>query len=143
MKFDQLNLKGAESIYAVSNVPLYLLRKLQGEAAVREVSMTASCDEIFQRLDETLKIKPTSLHEAVEPYVLLVALSKKGDVSYLEKASALRAPYHDWFNYLASVLITTHLTTKINSLFIPGQIMNSAPTGASSDANTISKLIVG
>lgn len=118
----KVDLAGAERIYALSNVPLFLLRKLQSDAATREISSSCSTEEILTQLKKSVQSKPRSLREAVEPYVLLVALAKKRDLDALKKASAINALYHDWFLYIADVLVQTFDPTAIISLNIPGQI---------------------
>ena len=138
MKRKQVDLAGAERIYAVSDAPLFLLRKLQADAAAREISSSLSVDEILDELKTSLQTKPRTLREAVEPYVLLVALQKKRNIDALKTAATLNAPYHDWFTYLSDVLLQTFTSTATmslavrgQSLVVPGQMVASPPANTS------------
>jgi hypothetical protein len=131
MKRKQADLTGAEAIYAVSNVPLFLLRKLKADAAPREISSLLSAAEILDELRTSVRIKPQTLRQAAEPYVLLVALSQKRDLAALKEATAINAPYHDWFAYLSSVVEQTFTPSTMTSLIMPGEIRAALPTNTS------------
>jgi hypothetical protein len=136
------DLAGSENIYAVSNVPLFLLRRLQADAAPRAISSSFQSNEIVNELSNSLRVKPQTLRDAVKPYVLLVALEQKRDLTVLKTAAALNAPYHDWFAYLSAVLVQTFNPSVIRSLDIPGQIHGAMPSSNSTAATTTSKLIL-
>lgn len=136
MKRRQFDLRVAESNYAVANVPLFLLHKLQSDAAVQAIANTLSADEILAELKDALKIKPSSLREVVEPYVLLLAFSRKAIPAEVKKAAQIPAPFHDWFSYLAEVIATTAIGTKISSLVLPGQMPASLTTNTSDAITT-------
>jgi hypothetical protein len=70
----------------------------------------------------------------VEPYVFLVALSQKKNITALKAAKYIHAPYHDWFSYLADVLEQTFSATTQTSLIVPGQMQATLPTNTSSAA---------
>ena len=142
MKRSQVNLTGAESIYAVSNVPLFLLRKLQADAAPREISSSLSADQILDELRASLQVKPSTLREAVEPYVLLVALAQKQDIGALKKAATINALHHDWFAYLSSVLEQTYRPSVVSSLIIPGQLQVTVPSNTSTASTSTRRLIL-
>jgi hypothetical protein len=135
-----VDLAGAERIYAVSNVPLFLLRKLQADPVTREISLSHSTEQILTQLKTSVQSKPRSLREAVEPYVLLVALAKKRDLDALKKVGAINALYHDWFSYIADILVQTFNPTEITSLNIPGQI--HAPSIANTSTASTRRLIL-
>src|SRR5215831_14434030 len=109
MKHMQPDLAGAEAVYAVSNVPLFLLRRLQSDAAAREISSSLSANQILEELKSSLDVKPRTLREAVEPYVLLVALAQKRDPNAMREATKINALYHDWFAYLSNVLVQAYI----------------------------------
>lgn len=130
----QVDLARAEAIYAVSNVPLFLLRKLLADAAPREISSSLSAAEILDELRTSVQTKPRTLRQAVEPYVLLVALSQKRDLAALREATAINAPYHDWLAYLSSALEQTFTPTTTTSLILPGEIRAALPANTSTAA---------
>jgi hypothetical protein len=137
---DQIDLASAQSIYAVSNTPLFLLRKLQDDPAPRAVGVALSGPEILELLKAYAPKKPQGLREAVEPYVLLVALSQKGDVALLRAAAQIEALHYDWLNYLANVLVDISRPTGVTRIFVPGQL-NSSPISATSNAATQTLII--
>jgi hypothetical protein len=141
MKRMQLNLAGAEAVYAISNVPLFLLRKLQSDAAPRQISVSLSTDEILDELKDALQSKPRTLREAVEPYVLLVALSQKRDISALNEATRLSALHYDWFSYLANCLVQTFIPSQRILFDVPAQIQ-APPTANTSNASTQTRKII-
>jgi hypothetical protein len=57
----------AERTYAVSNVPLFLLRRLQTDTAPRSVAASWTAGEILDALRGALREKPEALHDAVRP----------------------------------------------------------------------------
>ena len=134
MKRKQVDMTRAEAIYSVSNVPLFLLRKLQADAAPREISSSLLAAEILDELRTSVRTKPQTLRQAVEPYVLLVALSQKRDLAALREATAINARYHDWFAYLASALVQTFMPTATISLIMPGEIRTALPANTSTAA---------
>jgi hypothetical protein len=136
-----VNLDNAAASFAIASVPLFLLRKLQADAGPIAISSKPQPSEILDELEEALKIKPRSLIEAVEPYALLVALTYKRDLSLLKRAAGLRALHHDWYTYLANVLVKTYDPTQIISLPVPGQIIGSSPSSGSTAANSTFKIL--
>lgn len=114
----EIDLTIAEGDFAVSNTPLYLVRKLRANSAVEEISRSFDGSEILEALKRAAADKPTTLAEAVRPYVYLVALSRKSNVSYLEEARKIPAGNFDWFNYVVDLLIETFTSTSILSFRI-------------------------
>jgi hypothetical protein len=51
-----VDLAGAAKIYAVSNVPLFLLRKLQADPATREISLSHSTEQILTELKTSVQV---------------------------------------------------------------------------------------
>jgi hypothetical protein len=136
------NLTTAEQTYAVSNVPLFLLRRLQADAAPRTVAASWTADEILDALQRALREKPQTLSDTVWPYVLLVALEQKRDLAKLKSAASLAAPYHDWFSYLAAVLVQTFTPSMLTPFKIPGQIHGSIPSSTSASSATTNNQIL-
>ena len=95
----------AERAYVVANTPLFLLRNLLNDPMVFDVAREDS-DEIFAELVAACNRQPATLTDAVIPFILLVALSRRGDVRHLDQSRQLRpqAKPH-WFAYLAEMLV--------------------------------------
>lgn len=124
---DNISLERAEASFAVANTPLFLLRRLQSDSAVQDITNSGiGGSTILRALKKAIRLKPRTLHDAVRPYVYLVALSQNRDVSYLEEASRLDAQHFDWFGYIASVLMETYRPTSVETVYVQGQI--AAPT---------------
>ena len=116
MTLEQVDLRLAESSFAVANTPMFLIRKLRADPAVQELGSSHRSEEILRAIEAAVGTKPRTLLDAVRPYVYLVALSFDRDVSYLVRASQIRAPYFDWYEYIAQVLREAHKTTSFQSL---------------------------
>lgn len=136
------DLTGAQRIYALSNVPLFLLRRLQADPGPRTVSSNYSSQEILDELARSLKEKPRTLRDAVTPYVLLVALEQKRDLSSLQSAASLDAHFHDWYSYLASILVQSFTSTLIVPFTVPGQMQGVLASNTSSSHTTPQKIIL-
>jgi hypothetical protein len=104
-----VDLSQAERDYLISNTPLFLLRKLQGNPVVQQISQNTSRAVLLSTLRTSLKREPRTLKTAVRPYAFLVALAMKrgGEIKEIAK---WKAPHHRWFNFMATVLSTTSTT---------------------------------
>jgi hypothetical protein len=105
-----VDLTEAEMSFAVANTPLFLVRKLRSDAAVKAVSNFES-EEIFADLESALKSEPKSVSERVLPYVLLTALSQKRDFLFLQKSAKLSSEHYRWFSYICKYFIDGHRST--------------------------------
>ena len=132
-----LSLDQAEASFAIANTPLFLLRKLQSDPAVQEIVKSGvDGSTILRALKRAIRSKPRTLHAAVRPFVYLVALSFNREVSYLKDASELDAQYHDWFGYIARVLVETYRLTSVETVDVPNMI--PSPTlDTTTNASTI------
>jgi hypothetical protein len=101
----------AEAIFAISNTPLFLMRKLRYDPAVLKIAREHSGVEILQSLHELSGRTPENEHDWVLPYVLLVALSLKDDLSPLREAEKITIDYTDWYKYIARFLIESIIPT--------------------------------
>lgn len=136
MNRKQVDLRSAEAIYAVSNAPLFLLGQLRTEAATQELASALSAAELLNEIKAVAESKPMTLRDAVAPYVLLAALEKKRDLSALKEATTIKAPYHDWFAYLASALVQLFSPLQEMPIFVPGQLAESIPANTSTAPTT-------
>jgi len=121
---DRVRIPQAERDYAISNTPLFLLGKLRSNSAVQAIATGFDANEIFAALTKSLGRKPRTLVAAVRPYAYLVALSLKGDIPLLRNAASLDAPHHDWFRYLATVLLEMTPAVSIEKMYAPGQLFS-------------------
>jgi len=70
----QMKFEAAEKIFAVSNTPSFLVRKLRDDDSVRAVAENFSGLQILSEIKKAAKKKPKTLGDCTRPYVLLVAL---------------------------------------------------------------------
>lgn len=137
----QVELKQVSRAFAVANTPLFLLRKLREDEAVREISKDFSGDEILERLKELLQREPETLRDHVAPYAYLVALAQKPDDRHLRMAALIPdPPKWGWFDYIRRVLLETYSPTKQSVILIPGRNDSPAPH-KSSDVTTERRII--
>jgi hypothetical protein len=143
MTLSDFDLTTAGSIYAVSNSPLFLFRKLKADAAAQAISRSLTRDQIVTEIERALTQKPEHLNQAVEPYVLLAALQMKPECKVaLEAVATLPAPYHDWFHYLAEISLQTLSSTSTRWFQVPAQSSQVLRTGSSAANNALSKIII-
>jgi hypothetical protein len=91
-------------VFLLANTPLFVVRKLKADPFVLQMAQRHGSHEIMQSLMVSLSKKPTSLKQAVLPYVYLVALAIKPDLQALNVARRLDGQHHDWYNYVANAL---------------------------------------
>jgi hypothetical protein len=114
-----LDLKQAASDFVVANSPLFLLRKLRANPVTTDIARGASPSVVLNALENSLKRRPRTRRSAIKAYVYLVALSMMPNTSHLKKAAALAAPHHEWFEYLAGVLLKTQTSTSVATIQMP------------------------
>ena len=130
----------AQQAFAVANTPMFLIRKLRVDPEVHEIARLFDGEVILSQLEAALGNAPKSLRESVLPYVLLVSLSFKNDVSFLKATEGIARGYEDdWFDYARQVLLQTHRTTVFSSISAqPMPTLATPPSNAArSGANTI------
>lgn len=137
MNPDDFDLTEAASVYAVSNTPLFLVRKLQADPAVRALGDGCSGEEIVEALRVAVTTEPQDAQEAVRPYVYLVALWYKPELEHLLEARRIAAPQYLWFAYIASVLIQTFSPVQKQLITVPGQLDSPRPSITSSSGTTV------
>ena len=142
MNPNEYDLSEAASIYSVANTPNFLLRKLQGNAAVRTIADTRRSDEIVDAIHATALIEPTSAVDAVWPYVLLVALWFKSEIEPLRQAATINAPNHQWYAYLATVLISTFSPIQKQVIEVPTPFVTPKIPEMSSNAPIDTRIII-
>jgi hypothetical protein len=106
------NFHRAETALAVANTPLFLLRKLRSDPVVVEIARDVSDEELLDALRVVTQEEPQNIQEAVLPYVYLVALSVKGNLTILKQASDVDAPHARWFKYISKFLLQSFIPTQ-------------------------------
>jgi hypothetical protein len=138
MNPNSFDLTDASRVYAVSNTPLFLVRKLQADPVVRAIADTLSGEEIVQALRAAVATEPQDVEAAVLPYVYIVALWYKPEMEHLLEAAATPAPHQSWFPYIASALIQTFSPVLKQLMSVPGQLDSPTVfTGSSSEPTRI------
>jgi hypothetical protein len=107
MDLSEIDLSRAEESFGISQAPLFLTRRLQSDPMIQTLSKNVDPDQILKALADYLSRRPTSLRDAARPYAYLVALSFLDDDKYIRLASAMDAPFHEWFHYITRVLQQT------------------------------------
>ena len=106
--------------YAVSNTPLFFLRKLREDPTPAELAREYSGDEIFDALRRSLKATIDTRTDYVSPYVFLMALARNPDLKYLKSVEKLEGQERfDWFKYLWRVLMDSYSPVIVTSLDVP------------------------
>ena len=112
----------AKAYFAIANTPLFLLHKLKTDPQVRRFASATSDRELLRNLKSAIRRKPKDLNEAVQPYVLLVALSMKENISSLAQASTLKADLYDWYSVIAEALVQTYNPTSVATVVVPNEV---------------------
>ncbi len=116
----------ASRIYGISNTPLFLIRKLQMDPTVKELSDSLSGEQIVEAIRVAVSKEPENPVEAVLPYALLVALWFKPKVEYLQQAATFGASAYSWFHFIAEVLIEKFSPIQRQMIQVPGQLSAAA-----------------
>ena len=112
--------EAAEEAYVLANTPLFLLRKLKHDPRVVALAHSESPEQLFDALTTAVTQTPVTLADKLRPFILLIALGIKGELSRLTQALNLTAPAKpEWFNYICRVLIETSLPTTRTTLKTP------------------------
>jgi cytochrome c-type biogenesis protein CcmH/NrfG len=122
---------GAESVFAIANTPLFLVRKLRADPAVQELARENTEEEILSALRAAVRNEPQSARDYVVPYVYLIALAIKNNTAALRKAIEIRPPYADWYDYIANYLVQSSTPTVRNTLIFPPNIAPVSTTKSS------------
>lgn len=103
----------------LANTPLFLVRKLTRDSAVRRLLDEAGPEKILEQLRKATKTEPKDILEKAIIYAHLVALSLTDDVTYLQQASELSASHLEWFNFIAKELLARYRPTTFSVLTTP------------------------
>jgi hypothetical protein len=122
----QLDFPVAEKIFAVSNTPSFLLRKLRDENSVRVLAETFTPKQLITELKRTATKKPRSLGDTTRPYVILVALSWYSDREPLKSAMEIETPHFPWFETIGKDLLNRHSPVTYTKIEIPPRISVAA-----------------
>jgi len=131
MNVEEVDLTGAAETFAVANAPLFLVRKLQADPVVRNISERYPSQEILEALRGSIESKPTTVIEAVRPYALLVALWFKSEIDGLQEAIGIPAPDLNWYAYIGDALMISFSPVQTQSIQMPGRLYSSSVTESS------------
>ena len=107
---DEMDLREPFKMYAISNTPLFLMKRLKADPTTSEIARRFSGNEILDALRDLVRIAPRNESDYVRPYVYLVALARLQDINYLRAAGEIQGTERwDWFRYLQRVLIATYV----------------------------------
>src|ERR1700748_30825 len=108
-QIEEIDLGEAVKMYAISNTPLFLMKRLRESTATTEISRRFGGEEILSALKSIAKLDPTDSSDYVRPYVYLVALSQLPENRFLKSAASIpERGRWDWFDYIARVLVETY-----------------------------------
>lgn len=104
-----ISLEEAKSAFVVANTPLYFVRRLQQDSNTRLLNEHMTGEEILEEFKNAIAHKPQTLDELIVPYVCLIALSLRDDITPLQKTTEIiPAPGFKWLDYIQQVLIQTY-----------------------------------
>jgi hypothetical protein len=139
---DEVELRGAESAFAVANTPLFLMRKLRSDPTIALLARKRRGEELLASLRDIAGKEPQDPREFVLPYVYLVALSLKQDLSHLREAATIAQPYADWYRYIGDYLVQSTIPTETKTILFSNQILTPTISLASSANTKIENLTV-
>lgn len=122
MNPNDANLSQASYVYGIANTPLFLVRKLQDDPAIRALGAECSGEQLVDALRLIAAREPASAVEAVRPYAFLVALWFNPKIEYLKEASNIQTLVYKWYAYIAQVLLETFSTVQSESIEVPGEL---------------------
>jgi hypothetical protein len=113
-QINEIDLTGPSLALTVANTPLFLVRKLRNDPAIRLISEGFSEDQILDALNGLSNTDPSEPINAVRPYVYLTALWMKSRSDALRKAATLNMSRWRWYSYISLVLLDTYspITTQ-------------------------------
>jgi hypothetical protein len=122
MNPNDVDLSQARYVYGIANTPLFLVRKLQDDPAIRRLGAECSGEQLVDALRLIAAREPASAAEAVRPYAFLVALWFNPKMEYLKEASNIQTPFFKWYGYIAQVLLETFSFVQSQSIEVAGEL---------------------
>jgi hypothetical protein len=134
MVLNRVKLFEAEQSYAVANTASFLLRKLRADPVVKNLQIDYGGRALLDALKLALNKRPKTLGDAVRPYAYLVALSFDLDPSCLHDATKLVAPYAEWYQPIARLLVASRTPVSYATVNVPAQTGQSAHVDAANSS---------
>jgi hypothetical protein len=131
---NKYNLDNAESVFAISNTPIFLLRKLSEDTETSKISQEHTGEQLLSDLRQALDSGSGDVYSSVLPYVLLVALWKKETIEFLNRAASFESD-DEWYRYCVNILLHTYKSTT--SKIVPTPTLTKNLVSAYSTANTV------
>jgi hypothetical protein len=139
MTLNDVDLTEAVRSLATANTPLFLIRRLKIDAAIRSISEGVSDDEILNGLRVVLDVGPTNPLNTVRPYAYLAALWMKPRPDALRAAVAMNANRWFWYQFMASYLMETYSPISTQTVLAPNR---TVPLAVPASAIPASKIIL-
>jgi hypothetical protein len=141
MNPNDVDLRQASYVYGIANTPLFLVRKLQDDPAIRALGTECPGEQLVDALRLIAALEPANSVEAVRPYAFLVALWFNPKIEHLKEASNIQTHVYRWYGYIAQVLLETFSPVQSQTVEVAGQL--SAPlVSMGSTAATSHELII-
>jgi hypothetical protein len=116
---EEIDLSEAVRMYAISNTPIFLMKRLKADSATAEISRNFSGDQILAALRGLVDSPPANSSDYVRPYVYLVALSQLHEIRFLRAAVDIKGHEKwDWYEYIGRVLLDTYLPVTVTTVVV-------------------------
>ncbi len=135
-----LSLENAKSVYSLANTPLYVLRNLKQDAAVTQIARSRSSEEILHELSIRKSSSEETLDQTVMPFVLLVALGSKNDLTAVKEAERFSGSFGEWFSTIARAILLTTSPTSLSKLEMTRPPLVAAARKGNVASSTTAKL---
>jgi len=139
----EANLRSAAQTYAISNTPVFLVRRLQEDPVIFDVSRGFSGQQILEALAAATAVNPKTLLEYVRPYAYLVALSKLPTDEYLRAADVARADSWRWLPYAKELLLASYKPVSVTSVVGKKGSVSASADYKTSSSNSQTTLVFG
>jgi hypothetical protein len=138
---NDVDLRQASYVYGIANTPLFLVRKLQDDPAIRALGTECPGEQLVDALRLIAALEPASAVEAARPYAFLVALWFNPNIEHLREASTIQAPVHKWYAYIAQVLLETFSPVQSQSIEVAGELRTPVISIGSTAATNLEIII--
>ena len=105
----------SELSYALVDTPIDLWKRLKADTAIARYARNAEVDVLIAAIIDSLVREPTTLREAVMPFVLISVLSMKNDGNALKSIGSLDMEEHknlrEYYDIVKSSTIPNFITS--------------------------------
>lgn len=137
------NLTSAAQVYAISNTPIFLMRRLQEDPTIFDLSRFPG-EQIAEEFRLAIAKPPSTLLDFVKPYAFLAALSKLPTIEFLKKIDVENVEHWRWLAYAKQILLTTYSPPiSMTSLHGKKASMSASSLFDVSSTNSKTKIEIG